>query len=196
MVEKGNPEMRLARYPLYLGKNAHCLLDDGPSIVVSYPGVAPLRFPFRIVSRIMVDQRAGMDSALMLAILATGIPVTWVDPDGKGIAVALPVRCYPTTLAESMAIMMARADWKQCYHAWLAAQYAMAIHSLAARFNIDAGGEAQARIVPRLLQHFGIPDAWGMKRLRQWQAMVIPLLLEYWQSTGESPEITAVRLRN
>lgn len=175
------------RLPLYLGGDASVRLDDGPSLVASRPGMAPLRVPLERCSRIVAQADTKVESDALLACMRHGVPLVWLDQGGP-LALCAPAQSRALDWPELLWTAMAHPDWKTRYESWLGAQRAMALRSLGARHGFEGFPAHEQRWWAGFWARTGVRARWARWAMRRWEAMGVSLMLEFWVREGISPE--------
>jgi len=179
------------REPLYIGGRTTVAYDDGPSLVVSAPGMVICRYPLQRISRLLLSTEAVIESHVMVGCLDAGIAITWVDPCRGLIGVALPAEAPVPGLQERVAIMMAHSRWRDSYDGWLTQQYDLAHKAVARHLGIQFQQQRNELWLSALLQRTGFHRGQAMLLLRAWRAMSASLLLDYWRMLDVPSECLA-----
>lgn len=104
---------------LYLdGTRGAEVVLDGPALRVRTPGRADGLYPLGRVSRVVVCGAAEWRTEALLACADRGIPVTFVERDGRPRAWLVPMLPRPLPLTERIQELLARPDWASRYQDW------------------------------------------------------------------------------
>ena len=110
------------RIALYLdGRRPLSVCLDGPALRVSGPGQADGRYPLRRLSRVVASGHVDWRTNALLACMQGGVPVTFLDVDGRPFGSCLGHLLRPLALADRLRELLARPDWRELYGNWFAA---------------------------------------------------------------------------
>src|SRR5690606_2143572 len=76
--------------PLYLAGAARSVELDGPALRILVEGRADGRVPLRLLSRVVVRGRVAWSSAALGACFAAGVPLVFLQSDGRPLGYRLP----------------------------------------------------------------------------------------------------------
>ncbi len=114
--------------PLYLaGREPLDVALDGPALRVSSPGRADGRYPLRRLSRVIVSGEVEWQTRALTACLERGVPVTFLDREGRLLGYCFGARSREMPLAERLQELLDRPDWAARYGDWRAAEERKAI---------------------------------------------------------------------
>lgn len=118
----------LQKRSLHLSATAGLRLAlDGPSLLVSLPGRAAARYPFRFLRQILLWGPVSLPPSLLEAVLQAGIAVSFFRNDGAPLGYLWPEREPASPLAERLDLFWERQDWHWKYENWRRAQERQAI---------------------------------------------------------------------
>lgn len=112
-----------AAKPLYLDPAERATVTlDGPALRITVPGQADRHVPLRRLSRIVATRRTELSTGALLACADRGISILLVDEAGEVGARILGRPGERQEIRQRLLDLLERADWRDCYRAWLRAE--------------------------------------------------------------------------
>jgi len=114
--------------PLYLdGREPLRVCLEGPALRVSGEARADGRYPLRRLSRVIVSGAVEWRTPALLACLARGVPITFLDHHGAAVGYCFGANPLEMPLAERLRELLDRPDWEERYRLWHTAEQRRAI---------------------------------------------------------------------
>ncbi len=111
--------MQTALKPLYLdGQRPQRVSLDGPALRVDIEGAAPGRYPLRRLSRVVASSQVEWDTPALVACLAAGIVVSFLDREGQMAGICMGARREGMGLYRLLEEFAHRPDWPRHYENW------------------------------------------------------------------------------
>ncbi len=139
--------------PLYLnGGEPVQVLVDGPGLLVRLPERADRRFPFRLLSRVVVRGRVALPPSVLAACLEYGVPVVLLTDAGQPLGFCLPAPPRRSALAHLLDLLLAEPNGPERYMDWLASRERHAIVEVLRRMDLPPPRDLRARSVRAYLE--------------------------------------------
>lgn len=139
--------------PLYLnGGGPLEVAVDGPSLVVRLPQQAERRFPFRLLSRVVVRGDVALPAAVLTACLAQGVPVALLTGTGRPLGFCLPALPRRTAISHLLDLLLSEPEGPDRYKDWLASRERRAILDLPRRLGLPPFRDLRPRSVRASLE--------------------------------------------
>jgi len=114
--------------PLYLDGRAPLRVRlEGPALRVGGTPHADGRYPLRRLSRVIVSGSVEWRTSALLACLARGVPITFLDQHGAPVGYCFGATALEMPLAERLRELLDRPDWAERYRLWHTAEQRRAI---------------------------------------------------------------------
>ncbi|MBM3522369.1 MAG: hypothetical protein FJX57_05380, partial [Alphaproteobacteria bacterium] len=126
---------------LYLGGEASRVELDGPALRIAAGDSADTRVPLRLLARVVARGGTEWSTSALLACLAAGVPVSFLQPNGTPLGHCLPVSRRRTDLSRLLDRLEPDWDAAAVFGNWALAEERRAIIELLRRQAIDRRGE-------------------------------------------------------
>lgn len=105
--------------PLYLEGSKPCRVSlDGPALKLDVQAQAPVRVPFKRLSRVISDYRVQWEPGALYKCLENGVAISICAANGDAVGIVLPLANKRTLLAQEIEIFRTYADWTSRYEIW------------------------------------------------------------------------------
>ena len=164
-------ELTTSRRLLFLDGTAETRIRlDGRALAVRSPGRARQWYPLRLLARVISRPNDAGEGAAMIALNEAGIPLFFLDKDGKLVGACLGRFDDRTGLGAHLETLMALPDWPVRYENWLRAQERRILHHLHV-----ALGWPQADLRPEVTRE-RLDGAMRQRLGSAWSARLHPLM--------------------
>jgi hypothetical protein len=137
--------------PLYLDRGAAAVRLEGPALIVDQPDAAEGRFPLRLLSRVVVRGPVPWSMEALFACLVSGVPITFLSPDGAVVGLCLGRERPEESLAMLLDRLLAEPGWAEIYGRWSKAAERRAIVEVARRVGLLLGTDLRPEVVRALM---------------------------------------------
>jgi hypothetical protein len=165
---------------------------DGSALAVRNQGMARQWYPLRLLSRVISRPRIVWEGPAIVALMEAGIPLFFLDGDGKLAGACLGRFDDRTGLGAHLASLIALPDWPARYENWLRSQERRILHHLHEALGwplADLRREvARARLDLALQQRLGTPWA---SRLHPLMGMLRGDVIREFAETGIDADVIA-----
>lgn len=126
--------------PLYLDPKAPTqVMLEGPALSIRVRGQAERLFPLRRISRMLVNERTELSTAVLLACADRGITIVFVDEQGQVRGRMLGTPGTRQELRQRLLDLLDRPDWRDLYAGWRYAEECRAVRRV--QFKLGAPEE-------------------------------------------------------
>lgn len=176
--------------PLFLTRQVGVVVvHDGPSLIVRAGRRTPMRYPFARLSRVVSSLAVDWQAAALTACIRAGVPVVFVERDGKVAGYVQPMARSASNLNRLIDEWLAESEWRDTYENWLRSER-MRIFSKWAKGLAEAGRMLEARELAELSRqyvHVGKhPTTLGEKQ-GLYRAALLALVAEQVRKAGLQP---------
>jgi hypothetical protein len=108
---------------LYIsGTSGAAIRKDGESLVVSVDGQADRRYPFRLLSQVVLRGDTQVHTAALWGLMTAGVPVSLHNLGGEPCGFALPFRKAERSLSDDAECLLERCDGRMVWSNWMQAR--------------------------------------------------------------------------
>ncbi len=148
------PPALVSARPLFLTRQGGiAVAHDGPALIVRAGRRTPMRYPFARLSRIVSNLAVDWQAAALTACIRAGVPVVFVERDGKVAGVVQPMARSASNLNRLIDEWLAESDWRDTYENWLRAER-MRIFSQWAKGLAEAGRPGKSHELAELSRRY------------------------------------------